>query len=142
MDARFRDVEGLVVEEGPRSRRRHMREFHPMMFEEIARSVSKDGDDPFIILIIAGFIREDLPWLAEILVESYREMRERNSPGSVQRAVRKLRRIISNIARRDVMFELAGPSKDAHVVMMELPRVLDHMLHRLEMLPRRATDRT
>jgi len=60
-------------------------------------------------------------------------MRERNSPGSVQRAVRKLRRIISNIARRDVMFELAGPSKDAHVVMMELPRVLDHMLHRLEM---------
>ena len=46
LDARFRELaEGVMEVQGPRSRRRRFRHFHPMMFEEMTHIVSEEGDD-------------------------------------------------------------------------------------------------
>jgi len=131
LDARFRDLDGAVSEQGPRSRRRRFRNFHPMMFEEVAHMVSEEGDDPISLLMFGGLLRDDFPWLYEIVIEAYREVRDGDQKAA-QRAIERLRRVTKALGRGPLMEELAGPSKEAHMMMMELPMMLDHFLHRFE----------
>lgn len=127
LDVRFREIESSVRDEGSRSRLRH-RHFHPMMFEEM---MHMSDSDPISLLMLAGILRDDFPWLAEVISEAYREIRA-GDPKSSRRAVERLRRFLKSIGRREFMLEFAGPSKEAHMLVMELPRMLDHALHRLE----------
>jgi hypothetical protein len=140
LDARFREVEGTVSEQGPRSRRR-LRHFHPMMMEEMAHMISEEGDDPISLLMFAGVLRDDFPWLAEVMVEAYREIRDGDVKSS-QRAIERLRRFLKALGRRDFMMDFVGPSKEAHMMAMEMPRMLDHFIHRLEMRRIGAPDHT
>jgi hypothetical protein len=135
LDVRFREIEGSVREEGPRSRWRRRR-LHPMMIEEMMH-MSDDRDDPISLLMLAGTLRDDFPWLAEVISEAYRDIRTGDLKSS-RRAVERLRRFLKGIGRHEFMMEFAGASKEAHMLAMELPRMLDHALHRLE-LRREAT---
>ncbi len=130
LDIRFRDIESTVSEHGPRARRR-MRNFHPMMMEDMAHMMSEDGDESISLLIFAGMVREDFPWLAEVMTEAYREIRDGDFK-SGQRAIERLRRFFKSIGRREFMIELAGPSKESHIMAMEMHRALDHFIHRFE----------
>jgi len=128
MDTSFRDLEAKFSGSGPRSRRK-WRRFHPMMLEDMMHVSAEDGDDPMSLLMLAGALREDLPWLAEVLVETYREMCK-GDPKSSQRAIDRLRRFLKNIRRRDFMLDFMGEDKEAHMLAMEMPMMLDHFLHR------------
>jgi TIR domain len=140
LDARFRDLEALVADQGSRSRRRRLRHLHPMMFEEMAQSVSEEGDDPISLLMFGALLRDDFPWLYEIISEVYREVRDGDLKAA-QRAIERLRRVTKSLGRGPFMEELAGSSKDAHMLMMELPMMLDHFLLRFETRRQRgATD--
>lgn len=130
LDQRFRDLEGAVSEEAPRWRRRRLRHFHPMMFEEMAHMVSEEGDDPIALLMFGGLLRDDFPWLYEIVIEAYREVRDGDQKAA-QRAIDRLRRVTKSLHRGPFMEELAG-SREAHMMMRELPMMLDHFLHRFE----------
>jgi len=130
LDARFHEIAARALEQEPRPRRR-WRHLHPMMFEEIMHHNPEDSEDPISLLIIAGILRDDFPWLAEIIAEAYREIRDGDQKSS-QRAVERLRRSIKNYGRSDLMFELEGSSKEAQILTMELPMVLDRFLLRLE----------
>jgi hypothetical protein len=132
LDVRFRDLEGIVMDQGPRSRRRRLRHFHPGMFEEMAETVSEEGDDPISLLVFGGLFRDDFPWLYEILIEAYREVRDGDAKAA-QKAIERLRRVTRAMGRDPFMEEMMGPSsKEAHMMMMELPMMLDHFLHRFE----------
>lgn len=139
LDSRFREVEGIIMEQGPRFRRGRMRHFHPMMMQEMAHMISEEGDDPISLLMLAGTVRDDFPWLAEVISEAYREIRDGDLKSS-QRAIERLRRFFKNVSRREIMMEFAGPSKEAHMIAMEVPRMLDHFLHRFEMRKLKAPD--
>jgi hypothetical protein len=130
LDARFRELEGEMSEHGP-SRRRRFRHFHPMMFDELAHMVSEEGDDPISLLMLGGLIRDDFPWLYEIVIEAYRELRIGDQKAA-QQALERLRRVTKALGKGRMMEEFMGPSKDAHIMMMELPRLLDRFLHRFE----------
>jgi hypothetical protein len=93
LDVRFREVEGAMSEHGPRSRRR-LRHFHPMMLEEMAHTLSEEGDDPISLLMFAGVLRDDFPWIAEVMAEAYREIRDGDGK-SAQRAIERLRRLLT-----------------------------------------------
>ncbi|HXT51719.1 MAG TPA: toll/interleukin-1 receptor domain-containing protein [Thermoanaerobaculia bacterium] len=131
LDVRFRALEGVVSESGPRSSRRRFRHFLPMMFDEMAHMVSEEGDDPISLLMFGGLLKDDFPWLYEILIEAYREVRDGN-PQDAQKAIERLRRVTRTLGRGPLMEEFFGSSKEAHMVMTELPMVLDHFLHRFE----------
>jgi hypothetical protein len=54
LDSRFRDLENVVMDQGPRSRRRRFRHFHPGMFDDMAEMVSEEGGDDTIVLLMFG----------------------------------------------------------------------------------------
>lgn len=67
-----------------------------------------------------------------MLVEVYREGRGGDTKAG-QKAIERLRRVTKAMGRGPFMEEmLGGGSKEAHMMMMELPMMLDHFLHRFE----------
>ena len=63
-----------LSESGDPYRRRKMRRFHPMMFEDMLHMSGKPGD-PVGVLMAASMVRDDSPWLYEIAMESYRAIK-------------------------------------------------------------------
>jgi hypothetical protein len=102
-----------------------------MMFEEMAHMVSEEGDDPIALLMFGGLLRDDFPWLYEVIIEAYREVRD-GDPKAAQKAIERLRRVTKALGRGPFLEEFGGASKEAHMMMMDLPMVLDHFLHRFE----------
>jgi len=130
LDARFRDIENAVAQEGPRSRNRRFRHLHPRMLDEMSHTMSEDGDPSVSLLIFAGLLRDDFPWLYEILIEAYREIRSGDQK-SAQRSIERLRQVLKRLGREPFMEAFVGSSKESHILMMEVPMMLDHFLHRL-----------
>ena len=136
VEGRFARLDESLVDADYRSRRRR-RPMHPVMLEDMMSMISEEGgDDPIALLMFGSMVREDLPWLYELLVEVYREVRGGDSKAT-QRAIERLRRMTKMLDRGPFMEEFAG-SKEAHMMLMELPRMLDHLLHRIETRRRRV----
>lgn len=121
-----------LVDEDPRSRRRMMRHFHPMMFEELMHMSGEPGD-PVAILMAASIVRDDMPWLYELAMEVYRAAKTGNVE-SIERELHRLRRFSEMMMRGPFMEEFGFGRKEHHMIAMEFPRMLEHTLRRtLEM---------
>lgn len=129
LNSRMRDFDPEIVERERFHRKSRMR-FHPRILEEIAFSARELGDGPIALLLLSGYLKEDFPWLAELLTESYREIRI-GGPEAAERALHRLHRLTKNIQRRKMMRELIGSSKEAIYVIEELPMILDMALHHM-----------
>ena len=117
----FRDlpsrVENRLSDYDSISRRRKPRRFNTMMFEEIMH-MSEPESGPINILIFASLIRDDVPWLYEIAIESYRTL-----TSGTQKAIDQLRKsikLLRDFPMRTSIFEeldMMG-SKEMHMLMM------------------------
>jgi hypothetical protein len=114
-------------EGGDYSRRRRMRRFHPMMFEELMHIAGEPGD-PVTVLMAASMVREEMPWLYELAMEVYRAVKAEDS-NAIEREMRRLHRFSEAVLRGPFMEEL-GFSREFHMFAHELPRMLDHMMVR------------
>jgi hypothetical protein len=128
----FRDLPGRVAERmsegGDPVRRRRLRRFHPMMFEELSHMVGEPGD-PIGILMGASMIRDDFPWLYEICMDAYRAVKAGDME-SVEREAARLRKLVE-LTMHGPMGEMFEPrSKDEYMMMMEFPRMIEHSLRR------------
>lgn len=123
-------LEQRMVEGPERFRPRRVRRFHPMMIDEMVHMISRRSDDPIGILIIASFVREDLPWLYEIGVEAYRAARSGN-PDDVQEALRAFRDAAEVTVRGPFLEEMGLVSKETSGMLRELPMVIDHYMNRV-----------
>lgn len=130
LDSRMQELAGEVMDRGFRSTRRKGRRFHPMMLEEMAEMASDGDGDSMSLLVLAGLVREDMPWLSEMLVELYREIKN-GGPIEQERAVHRIRRMIRMLDRGPFFEELAGGSKENYMMMREVPMFLERMLRRL-----------
>jgi len=110
-------------------RRRKLRRFHPMMIEEMLHMGSRSSEDPIGILIIASFLREDVPWLYEVGVEAYRTTKSGNFKASVE-ALKGFHRLVEHTLHGPFMEEFMMSSKETHMMMDELPRILEHIIDR------------
>jgi len=129
LDSRFRELDMEMSERSPISRHRKYRRFHPVMFEEFTHMVSDDEDDPISLLMMAGLIRDDFPWLSEVIVETYRDIKNGKAKDA-EKAVYRLRRTTKMMRKGPFMEEFMGGSKEAHMMAMELPHFLDRALRR------------
>jgi hypothetical protein len=121
-----------------RARRLSLRRFHPMVIEDLTHMISKRPDDPIAILIIASLVRDDFPWLYEIGLEAYR----RAKGGNIERAheaLRTFRDAADASVRGPFMEEMGIASKEAQVMMRELPMIIDRHMEML--LARKRTHR-
>jgi hypothetical protein len=137
-EGRFARLDESLFDGGLRSRRRRYRPMHPMMFDDLTQMISEDGKDPVALLMFGSMVRDDLPWLYEVIVEVYREMRSGDTKAA-RRAIDRLRSMTKMLHRAPILEEFAS-SKESHMMLMELPGMLDHLLHRLEPRRRVALD--
>lgn len=130
LDSRLHEFSTEVAERDPRYSRRKFRRFHPMMFKELAYVVSDHEDDPASLLMLGGLLRDDLPWLAELLVETYREVRAGDLE-KAEKAIHRLRRILK-MTRKGPFFDefMMDRPKEAHMIMREVPMMIEETLHR------------
>jgi hypothetical protein len=101
--------------------------FHPAMFEEFG--MATEGDDaPIGLLLLAGYFREDYPWLTELLTETYRELK--NGAGEdVELSLSRLRRTVSILTHHPITREFSN-SKESIMMLEDLPMILDMTLSR------------
>ncbi len=127
----FRDlpsrVEDRLSDYDSTSRRRRPRRLHPMMFEKL-RHISKPESGPINILVFASVIRDDVPWLYEIAMESYRALTSGTQKAIDQ--IRKSLKLLRDFPMRSPIFEELGMmgSEETNVFIFEGPRVLDEMI--------------
>ncbi|MCG6122046.1 MAG: toll/interleukin-1 receptor domain-containing protein [Microvirga sp.] len=129
LNARMRDFDPEMMDRERFARRRRMR-LHPRMFDELFFVSRETGDAPTALLMMAGYLREDFPWLAEIFAESYREIRD-GGPDVAEVILQRLQRSVKNLSRGGMMREMMGGSKEAIMMIEELPMLIDMTLHHL-----------
>lgn len=117
-----------LAESGDPLRRRRMRRFHPMMFEELMHMSGEPGD-PVAILMAASMVRDDMPWLYELAMEVYRAVKAGNTQG-LEREMKRIRRFSEVMMRGPFMEEFGFASKESHMLALEFPRMLEHLLMR------------
>jgi hypothetical protein len=128
-------MEGRIADVVRPFGRRRGRRLHPLMLEEMM-DMGGDSEDPIGLLMAASMVREELPWFYEIAVEVYRAIKSGDSE-LADREIRRLRHIPEMLMRGPFLEE--SGSKEMHMVMMEFPRMVDHMARRyLEKKVRRA----
>ncbi|WP_186393247.1 MULTISPECIES: toll/interleukin-1 receptor domain-containing protein [unclassified Pannonibacter] len=125
LNARMRDFNPEMLDSERYPKRRRMR-LHPRMFNEMFIASRESGDSPTGLLMIAGYLREDFPWLAELFTESYREIRA-GGPDTVEIVLHRLQRSFKHMRHLGMMTE----SKEAMMIMEELPMLLEITLHHM-----------
>ncbi|WP_165825250.1 toll/interleukin-1 receptor domain-containing protein [Rhodopseudomonas palustris] len=87
LDSRFRDF----GEETPSRDRRRKRLLHPFMIDEMVRQLDLGRNDPTKFLVFGSIVRDDVPWLSELLMETFRE----TTSGGSKRALEAERRLLA-----------------------------------------------
>lgn len=108
-------------------RRKKFKRFHPMMIEEIMHMSSRESSDPIGVLIIASFLRDDVPWLYEVGVEAYRTTKLGNVKKSID-ALKGFQRLVEHTLHGPFMEEFMMSSKETHMLMHEIPRMLEQII--------------
>ena len=132
MKALVRDLPARVAdrmsEVGEPFRKRRLRRFHPMMFDDILH-MTGDPSDPVGILMGASLIRDDVPWLYEIAMEAYHAVKSGDS-AAVDREISRIHRFAEVMMKGPFMEEFGMGGREAHMFCMEFPRMLERMLQR------------
>jgi len=113
--------------ERSRSRKFPFRRFDPMMVDEMAHMVSKRSGDPIGILIIASLVRDEFPWLYEIGLDAYHAAKGRNIEGA-RDAIRTFRDVAEATIHGPFMFEMGFGDKATHMLMRDIPMMIDHYM--------------
>jgi hypothetical protein len=110
--------------DGPSMRRRRMK-FHPMMLEEIMHMAGRKRGDPIGLLVMASMFREDMPWLYELGMETYRTCKT-GLPDDAQRAIHRFRRVVEMTMHGPFpMEEMGMHPKEMHMLMRELEHAMN-----------------
>jgi len=129
LNTRMRDID-LETSDNERRFRRSRLRFHPQFLQEIAM-ISGDGDDGSLVLVfVAGLLREELPWLAELMTETYREIRNANRD-EIELSFFRLRSIIKQMRHHPLFREMSMGSKEHSMLLEALPMMLDLTFQRL-----------
>ncbi len=128
-DSRLSRMEEMVDEGRFARSRRGRRVFHPMMIDEIQHMIGKGPGDPIGFLALASIVREDFPPLYELSMEAYRACSSGKSRAAME-AVERLQRMAEFMIHGPMMEEFGG-SKEMHMMLRELPRMIDYMVHSL-----------
>jgi len=123
----MRDVAPDPVDREARYLSTRFKEFDPRVLEELMYTIMETRDGEISLLILAGFVRDVIPWLAEVLIESYRELKDA-SPEQAKEIGNRLRRIIKQFMRGPFMERYLGRNKTGHILMMELPHLIERAI--------------
>jgi hypothetical protein len=137
INSRMRDIEPELMDRERHYRRGKLKRCHPRMLEEMLMVSGEERGPPLQLLILAGLYREDFPWMAEILTEAYREIRD-GDIDTAERSLSRLQRMMKHTMNSKMFYELSGGSKHLMMLAEELPMYLDMAMSR--MIPERKKE--
>jgi hypothetical protein len=83
--------------------------------------------DPVTLLMIASMVRDDAPWLYELVMEVYRAVKS-GDPAAIEREVHRLKRFSEEISHGPFMEEFGMGDKETYMMLREFPRMLHRFL--------------
>ena len=110
------------------NRRRKHRHFHPMMMEELMHMSGENGSADGI-LMAASLVRDDAPWLYELAMEVYRALRSGDTE-AIRNEISRIHHFTRFAMHDPFMEEFAFGDKHTHMMVMEFPRMLEHIAER------------
>jgi len=120
LEAKVRDT----PEYSPRpSKARRLDRMHPMMLRDMAMMSGAEPGDPMVLLMFAGLLRDDLPWLYELAVDAHQAYRSGDMRAyelAVERFVRASRMLVET----PFLEELGINSRAIHYMLREIPDIL------------------
>jgi hypothetical protein len=134
----FQDLPSRVEGRLDPYRKRKYGRFHPAMFEEMMHISGKLGD-PIGLLMMFSVFRDDVPWLYELGLETYRTIKH-GGPEEIEEAVTNLRRAVE--FSRLVPFMEGMRDKEMHFAMRELPSIIERFLPEKVELPPKTNKKT
>jgi hypothetical protein len=117
-----------LAETGESYKRRRMRRVDPMMIAHMM-DIAAEHNDPFGILMAASAIRDEVPWLYELIMEVYRTVQSGDAT-VVEHELKKLHQSSEYWEHSPFMEELGIGGRDARMYTREIPRMLESFLHR------------
>lgn len=124
LDARLRESDADIMERENRVAYYRMKERSDLLAEDFSKFVCHPRNSSYSLLMIAGYVREKWPWLAEIILETHREIKNLG-PEEASNAVGRLVRFTANLTRGGYPERLIGANKFDYGFMAELPRLID-----------------
>src|ERR1043166_4535617 len=117
-----------LSEDGDPSRSKRPRRFHPRMFDEMLHMSEMRGD-PLAVLMMASMVRDDLPWLYELAMETYRAIKS-GRIDDIKHELNRLRKVSNSDRWMMFMDELGPRNKETYMMSHDVPRLLEHALER------------
>lgn len=111
VEMRFRDV----IEDDSAFKRRRRLKYNPMMIVEMSNRYFDGPSDPIQILLVSSFFKEELPWLYEIGLETYRSIKSGSEVDAI-RARRKFLEMIEMVMKSPILEELGADRKTIHLL--------------------------
>ncbi len=112
----------------PEFRSRKKRRFHPMMMEEMMH-MSKNNKVG--ILVGLGMLREGMPWLYDVGIETLRKIDSDSSAKEKEKSFLEFRELIKITSRNPMMHEFMDFNSEEDFMMYEeIPRMLMHEMER------------
>ena len=105
-------IERRVSERPPRSRR-----LGSMMLMDIMHFLERDREDPVGILVVSSIFRDEIPWLYDIGIETYRAVKSGDAKRT-EVALREFRKIVE-LTARGPMLEYLEISPDTIMLLEE-----------------------
>lgn len=119
-----------LSDQGDSVHRRRLRRFHPMMIDEMSMMAGGEEDPALPLLIISSLLRDDVPWLYEIGMDAYRHA-QKGAWDEAGKAMKRLHRAAKATMRGPWFEEMGYGGREAHMLLRELPMILDHARHRM-----------
>ncbi|WP_375186544.1 toll/interleukin-1 receptor domain-containing protein [Sphingobium yanoikuyae] len=124
LGSRMRDLDPDFSDRDIKYSNRMYRDLDPHMIDELMHGTMDPRDGDFSLLILAGLVRAAMPWLAEVLVESHRELKNA-TPKEAREIAHRLMRVVEQTTRGRFGERLMGRTKAGQMLMMDLPMFVD-----------------
>lgn len=127
LGARMREVDSEIIERDGRAQLNKNREPDFRMIEELIHTVPISSEFNVSLLMIAGLIRDRIPWLAEILCEAHRDFKS-SSPKKAREIGEQLMRVIEYTMRGPFGERALSKTKAGQILMLELPILIERVV--------------
>lgn len=124
LSSRFREIDIEFSERDARLMTPRQREMDSRSVDEMMHLLFESSDTDMSLIVLAGFVREKMPWLAEVLIQAHQDLKTA-SPEEARDIGERLMRFIHQATRGPMAERMMGRSKSNHMLLMEMPHLVD-----------------
>jgi hypothetical protein len=127
LGARMREFDPEMMEREMQHSGIRYREVDPRMMNDMMHMMMEARESDMLLLLLAGFLRDRMPWLAEVLVEAHRDLKT-STPEQAREIGHRLMRIVKISTRGPFSEQLMERSKSGRMLVLELPRFIERAI--------------